>query len=122
MREHLEAYGRVDVALDPFPYNGTTTTCEALWMGVPVVTLAGRTHVARVGASLLTHLGAPEWIASSPDAYVACAATLASDLPALARIRGVLRERMAASPLCDAIGFTRGLEAAFGALLAVHVE
>jgi predicted O-linked N-acetylglucosamine transferase (SPINDLY family) len=110
---HLARYHRIDIALDPFPYNGVTTSCEALWMGVPIVTLAGATHVARVGASLLTHLGAPEWAADSPDDYAAIAARLARDLPGLAEIRRSLRERMRHSPLCDAPRFTRHLEAAF---------
>lgn len=110
---HLDLYRRVDIALDTFPYNGTTTTCEALWMGVPVVTLAGQTHVSRVGASLLTHLGAPDWIAATPEEYVRIARSLAEDGPTLATIRAGLRERMCASPLCDAAGFTRALEAKF---------
>lgn len=113
LRDHLGRYAGVDVALDPFPYNGTTTTCEALGMGVPVVTLAGREHRSRVGASLLTRLGFPEWIAASPEAYLAIARKLALDRPALASLRSGLRERMRASPLCDAPGFTRQLEAAF---------
>jgi protein O-GlcNAc transferase len=110
---HLALYDRVDIALDPFPYNGTTTTCEALWMGVPVVTLAGRTHGARVGASLLTHLGAAHWIADSPAQYGARCRELASDLPALAAVRAALRERMRGSLLCDAPRFTRHLENGF---------
>jgi protein O-GlcNAc transferase len=110
--EHLKGYGRVDVALDPFPYNGTTTTCEALWMGVPVVTLAGRTHVARVGASLLTHLGRTEWIAKSTDEYVERAVALTADLGALSEIRSGLRVQMAASAVTDASGFAQELTAA----------
>jgi predicted O-linked N-acetylglucosamine transferase (SPINDLY family) len=111
--EHQETYGRVDIALDPFPYNGTTTTCEALWMGVPVITLAGTTHAGRVGVSLLTHAGLPELIVASPEAYVALAVELANDLPRLQGLRESLRARLAASPLCDAEGFTRALEAAY---------
>ncbi len=110
-REHLAAYARVDIALDNFPYNGTTTTCEALWMGVPVVTLEGRGHAARVGASLLAAVGLPDLVARSPDDYVSIAARLASDLPALAAMRHILRERVARSPLSDAAGFTRRFEA-----------
>jgi protein O-GlcNAc transferase len=113
---HLDLYNRVDLALDTFPYNGTTTTCEALWMGVPVITLAGATHVSRVGASLLTHLSAPDWIADSPAAYLARCRDLVGDLPRLAEIRTGLRERMRAGPLCDAGTFTRGFEAALRGL------
>jgi predicted O-linked N-acetylglucosamine transferase (SPINDLY family) len=82
-------------------------------MGVPVVTLAGQTHVSRVGASLLTHLGASEWIANTPDEYLDICHNLASDPPQLAVTRGALRERMRQSPLCDATRFTQNLEAAF---------
>ncbi len=81
-RAHLELYARVDAALDPFPYHGTTTTCEALWMGCPVVTLAGDDHRSRVGVSLLTACGHPEWIAADEDEYVRIAAGLASAVPA----------------------------------------
>jgi predicted O-linked N-acetylglucosamine transferase (SPINDLY family) len=109
--EHLRRYDRIDIALDAFPYNGTTTTCEALWMGVPVVTLAGRTHVSRVGASLLTHLGAPEWIAGDENAYSRICVNLASDLARLAGIRAGLRGRMSEGPLCDGPGFTTRFEA-----------
>lgn len=116
--DHLGAYGRVDIALDPFPYNGTTTTCEALWMGVPVITLAGRVHAARVGTSLLTHLGLPELVAYQPEDYVALCARLVGDLPRLAAWRASLRERMRSSSLCDAPQFTRHLEDAFRAMTA----
>ena len=111
--QHMGLYNRVDICLDPFPYNGTTTTCDALWMGLPVVTLTGRTHVARVGASLVTHLGFPEWAVESPDAYVTKCRELAGDLPALASIRLRLREQMRQSPLCDAPKFINHLETAY---------
>ncbi|HTO02937.1 MAG TPA: tetratricopeptide repeat protein [Opitutus sp.] len=119
---HQRCYDRVDIGLDPFPYNGTTTTCEALWMGVPVVTLAGTTHVARVGASLLTHLGTPEWIAQDPDDYVARCIALAADLPKLATIREGLRERFRKSSLGDAHRFTRNLEATYVELWSRHTS
>lgn len=117
VRDHLALYHGVDVALDPFPYNGTTTTCEALWMGVPVITLAGRVHAARVGASLLTHTGLKDWIASSPNDYVRLAVEGARDLPRLATLRGTLRDQLRTSPLCDASRFTRGLENAYLSIL-----
>lgn len=96
---HLAIYHRVDVALDTFPYHGTTTTCEALWMGVPVVTLVGDRHMSRVGASLLTAIGRSEWIAKSADDYVRIASALAADRDSLRKIRSGLRAQLAASPL-----------------------
>jgi len=111
--EHLALYARVDIALDAFPYAGATTTCEALWMGVPVVTLAGQTHVSRVGASLLTAAGCNEGIASCCDDYVRIATEHARSMDTLAVRRETQRERMAASPLCRGADFTRHLESAF---------
>jgi protein O-GlcNAc transferase len=106
IEEHLALYRRVDVALDPFPYNGTTTTCEALFMGVPVVTLAGETHAGRVGVSLLRCIGEEGLIARDEDEYV----RLASG--AVGRGRAELRQKLLASPLCDGPGFARRMEAA----------
>jgi len=100
-REHLELYGRVHVALDTLPYNGTTTTCEAMWMGVPVVSRVGDRHAARVGASLLSSVGHGEWAAESDDCFVEVAASLARDHSLLARLRTSLRMEMAASALCN---------------------
>jgi predicted O-linked N-acetylglucosamine transferase (SPINDLY family) len=110
---HLALYAGIDVALDTFPYNGTTTTCEALWMGVPVVAVAGDRHCARVSESLLTAVGHPEWIAPNPDAYVALAAALARAPGQLAELRTRLRAEMQASPLLDHVGQA----ARFGAAL-----
>jgi protein O-GlcNAc transferase len=112
-RSHLETYNQVDIALDSFPYHGTTTTCEALWMGVPVVSLAGQTHVSRVGVSLLSCVGLPELIAQSPEEYVSIAAGLAGNLPRLAELRRTLRGQMRESPLMDGPGFARNIEAAY---------
>ncbi len=106
--EHLALYGDVDVALDTFPYNGTTTTCEALWMGVPVIALAGSLHAGRVGVSLLNQIGQPGWVVDTPDAYVAKALAIAADPPR----RAVLRDQVAGSTLVDAKGFTQAFEAA----------
>ena len=101
---HLALYARVDVALDTFPYHGTTTTCEALWMGCPVVTLPGDRHAARVGASLLSAIGRQEWIGRDWQDYVRIAAELAQDRPRLVRERAGLRDAMRASPLMDHAG------------------
>jgi predicted O-linked N-acetylglucosamine transferase (SPINDLY family) len=108
--DHLAQYHRVDLALDTYPYHGTTTTCEALWMGVPVVTLRGTRHASRVGASLLHAVGLDDLVADSPDGYVAKASALARDAARLALLRAELRPRMRASPLCDAPAFARRFE------------
>ncbi len=113
IEEHLSLYDRVDIALDTFPYNGTATTCEAMWMGVPVVTLAGTVHACRVGASLLNQVGLMELIANSEAEYIAVAAALAGDLERLSRLRTGLRARVAASSLGDPLGFARRVEACY---------
>ena len=111
--EHLAQYARIDIALDPFPYNGTTTSCEALWMGVPIITLRGHRHAARVGASILTQVGLGACIAEDSASYVTLARDLATDPACLAGLRAGLRERIAASRLCDAPAFARDVEAAY---------
>ncbi len=108
-RALLEQYAAVDIALDPFPYTGGLTTCEALWMGVPVVTRPGDYFATRHSASHLANVGLGDWIAPDIDAYVALAASRAADIPALAALRDELRQRAAASPLCDAPRFGRNL-------------
>ncbi len=113
VEEHLALYARVDVALDTFPYNGTTTTCEALYMGVPVVTLAGKAHAGRVGASLLTSLQLPELVAASEDEYVGKAITLAADQEQRKSYVDTLRSRILASPLCDAQSFVEAMETSY---------
>ena len=112
-RSHLSAYQRVDVALDPFPYNGTTTTCEALWMGVPVVTLRGDRHSGRVGESLLGAVGLQEWVADSEADYLRVAQDLASNPDQLATLRRDLRPRLLASPLLDGRAFAQSMQDLF---------
>ena len=110
---HLAEYGHVDIALDPFPYGGCYTSCEALWMGAPVVTLGGSLSSGRYGVSLLSNLGFKDLIAKSHEEYVAKAVALAKDRKRLAALRVELRPRMAASPLCDADALARGVEKAY---------
>jgi protein O-GlcNAc transferase len=109
---YLAAHAEVDMILDTFPYPGGTTTCEALWMGVPTLTLAGDSLLARQGASLLSAAGLAQWVANSQEEYVAKAVAFASDLPELAALRAGLREQVLASPLFDAPRFARHFEEA----------
>ncbi|MDB5541869.1 MAG: hypothetical protein JWQ89_3596, partial [Devosia sp.] len=111
-RQHLEGYQGIDVALDPFPYAGGTTTCEALWMGVPVVTMCGDRYVAHMGESILSTIGQSEWVAADADGYVALARDLAADPQGLSRSRSELRRRFVGSPMCDSVGFAREFERA----------
>jgi predicted O-linked N-acetylglucosamine transferase (SPINDLY family) len=110
---YLASYHAIDVGLDPFPYGGGTTTMDALWMGVPVITLAGRSAVGRGGVSILTNVGLPELIARTPDEYAAIARALAGDRRRLAELRRRLRGRMEASPLLDGRQYAADVEAAF---------
>jgi predicted O-linked N-acetylglucosamine transferase (SPINDLY family) len=109
-KHYLSVYDRIDIALDPFPWSGHTTSCEALWMGAPVVTLYGNRYAGRMAACALTGLGMTQFIAYSADDYVAIAADWASRPDRLSQLRGELRGRMQASPLCDGKSFTRALE------------
>ncbi len=118
----LAPYREVDIALDPFPYNGTTTTCEALWMGVPVISLKGGHHVARVGLSLLSAVDLLELVADSETDYVRIAVELAQDAARLKALRHSLRGRMAASKLCDPKDMAQALEAEYRRLWRWHCE
>jgi predicted O-linked N-acetylglucosamine transferase (SPINDLY family) len=111
--EHLEEYHNIDIALDTFPYNGTTTTCEALWMGVPVLTLSGGCHAGRVGRSLLSAVGLDDWVAETEKEYVDHAVAYANSPDALVRLRASMRQRMADSVLCDGKIFTAKLESVY---------
>jgi predicted O-linked N-acetylglucosamine transferase (SPINDLY family) len=111
--DYLRTYGQIDVALDPFPFAGGTTTCDALWMGVPVVSLAGRTAVSRAGSTLLSHVGLEHVVARSEERYIDLAAELMRDGEALARLRRDLRARLESSPVMNAPAFARGVEVAY---------
>lgn len=108
--EHLDIYNQVDIGLDTFPYNGTTTTCEAMWMGVPIISLAGSSHASRVGVSLLKSVGLADWIAETETEYVCKAVESARDLERLQSIRRSLRQKMMESPLCNSQRLARSLE------------
>lgn len=115
-QDYLLSHQRVDLNLDTFPYTGGTTTCHSLWMGVPVITMTGRTLTSRGGASLLATAGLSDLIAASPGEYVRIATQLARDPERMSGLRGQLRSRVAGSPLADAARFTRDLEAAYRAM------
>ncbi|HEY3700231.1 MAG TPA: tetratricopeptide repeat protein [Spongiibacteraceae bacterium] len=111
--EYFAEYHRVDIALDPFPFTGGTTSIEGLWMGVPLITMRGDRMIAHQGESILHNMGLQDWIATDDAAYVAQAIARAKDLTSLVELRGQLRSRLLASPLCDAPKFARDLEHAF---------
>jgi predicted O-linked N-acetylglucosamine transferase (SPINDLY family) len=119
---YLACHDHVDIVLDTFPYPGITTTCEALWMGVPTVTLAGNTLLSRQGASLLSCLELGDWVAQDPEDYVSRAAMHASDVAALAMLRSGLRERARLSPLFDTDRFARDFENAMREMIAQAIE
>lgn len=116
LSEHLSEYSKVDIALDTFPLSGATTTCEALWMGVPVITLATERHAGRVGVSILKRLGLESFITGTKSSYIAAARSAAQNPGILNELRNGLRKIMAASPLCDAVGFTKKFEEAMTAV------
>jgi protein O-GlcNAc transferase len=111
--QYLESFSRIDIALDPTPFGGGVTTCDTLWMGVPVVTLSGATAVGRGGRSILSNVGLPELVAQTPEQYVQIAATLATNPARLRELRSTLRDRMKSSPLMDAAGFVADIENAY---------
>jgi protein O-GlcNAc transferase len=113
-RDYLRTFDRIDIALDPLPYNGITTTLDGLWMGTPTVTLAGKTAAGRAGTGILSTLGLPELAAKTPEQFVQIAVDLAAGTPRLAELRATLRRRLTQSPLMDAKRFARHVEAAYG--------
>ena len=120
--EYLNLIASVDVALDPFPFNGHTTTCDALWQGVPTLTLSGRTFVSRYGGSALAALDLHEWITGTREEYVEAAARLVQNPDQLRELRHGLRDRFRASPLYDAQQFTRHVEAAYRQMWSTWCE
>ncbi len=116
LTDYFRTYGSIDVALDPFPFGGGTTTCDALWMGVPVVSLAGQAAFSRGGLSILSNVGVAELVAQSQEDYVRIALALANDIPRLSALRGSLRGRMKNSPLMHASQFARDVELVYGAM------
>jgi protein O-GlcNAc transferase len=120
-QDHLRTYAQIDIALDTSSYNGTTTTCESLWMGVPVITQAGQSHVSRVGVSLLTSAGLPDLIATDAAEYHRIAVTLAADANRRRDLRATLRDRLRTSPLMNAPAFARDVEAAYRKMWRTYV-
>jgi len=117
---YLESHHQVDIMLDFFPFTGFTTTCESLWMGVPMVTLQGLTHRERVSASFLTAAGYPELIANTKDEYIQIATTLAQNIPRLAHMRATMRETLLHSALMDVPRYLKHFEAALLNIVAAH--
>ena len=113
LADHLGRYSEIDIALDPFPFNGTTTTMEALWMGLPVIAVRGDRHSARVSASILSNIGLEALVAESPGGSVRLAEDLASDPQRIGTLRSTMRDRVASSALCDQAGAVKAIEAAY---------
>lgn len=122
LAEMMQEYGEIDIALDPIPYNGGTTSLQALWMGVPLVSLRGENFVGRMGASFLTSLGMPDWIAADADDYVAKAAKLARSRRSLRGNRAGLRAKMATSPLGDIAAYVANFEALLRRMWTVYCK
>jgi predicted O-linked N-acetylglucosamine transferase (SPINDLY family) len=120
--DYLRLYQKIDIALDPFPYNGGVTTCDALWMGVPVITLPGETSLSRAGLSLLSNLDLPELIARDDDDYVRIVTELGHDRPRLIAYHASLRDRMRGSIVTDSAAFTRDVESAYRTMWQEHCE
>jgi protein O-GlcNAc transferase len=118
--EHFKLYDQIDLHLDTFPYNGTTTTCEALWQGVPTVSYTGEAHRARVGHSIMNQVGLGDFIAKDLNAYVELAVAKTSDIEALRSLRSGMRARMQSSPLMDKERFSKELAEAYKAMLAAY--
>jgi predicted O-linked N-acetylglucosamine transferase (SPINDLY family) len=114
--QYLLAYSKVDFMLDTFPYPGGTTTCEALWMGVPTLTLAGNTLLERQGAAMLSCSGLDDWIANNEDEYLQKAISFAHSIEYLSQLRSTIRDKMAISPLVDADLFAKNLNSAFNSM------
>jgi len=121
-RSHLALYDKVDIHLDTFPYNGTTTTCEALWQGVPTLTLAGDMHRERVGVSILSQLGLNDFIAETPEDYIEIAIKQTNNLEALSALRSNMRAKMKASPLMDVEGFSKSLSDAYSLMFQRYLN
>jgi predicted O-linked N-acetylglucosamine transferase (SPINDLY family) len=118
IEQNLPFHSEVDVLLDSFPFNGHTTLCHALWMGLPAVSLAGDRFASRLGCSVLSNVGLPQLVVNTPEAFGHLAAELAGDLPRLAALRRGLRAQMSQSPLMDRGRFARAFEAALASMAA----
>ncbi|MDR8393029.1 FkbM family methyltransferase [Aliifodinibius sp. S!AR15-10] len=121
-QDHLDCYNDIDIALDPWPYSGGLTTCEALWMGVPVVTLPGPTFAGKHSVTHLNNAGLPGFVADNWEEYIEMAVTLASDVEKLTEIRSSLREQVAQSPICDGRRFAAHLSVAFRKMWEQRVD
>ena len=122
LKEHFMNYNNIDIALDTYPYNGTTTSCEAMWMGVPIISLFGPNHASRVGLSLLSHVDLQQLAAASPEEYVNKAVALATEEALRIELRSTMRQRLQSSPLLNAENFAQKFEAAMRAIWNVYCE